>query len=572
MYLQGLQALRFTFIYTILVLLMFLYMGMRVVREITPDNYQPDSEEEAEVLGLEEGGEEPEEAEKDLQTESEEPEEEAEEALSEEDTDAADDPEPAGADTPPEKKKKKGLIALLVAAIIVVGVYLTGFIVFQTAFFMPKTQVNQVDVSWKTDKEAEELLTADVENYTLTVLERNDQEEVLKGADFGVKAKLDNKVTDALSGQDTKLWFVDVFRDKEIHLDDIAVYDAEALKAAIPELNCMDESQMQESVNATISDTTTDGVFTIVDEVYGTVVIPENVYKAIDEAVAGMEPTVDLAEKACYIDPELKADSEEARNALEEVNALTGFTITYEMAGTDPYLIDGNKMREWWIDVSDDLEVTFDDEAITDFVEDFAEEYDTSFTEREFVNHAGETVTVPGGYFGWQLDQKEEEELLREELEAKEDVTREPIWKKTAISLGEHEYGDTYVEVDLSRQTVYFIEDGEVVWDSPCVTGKTSRRHGTTPGMYAIYIKQRNRTLNGRNDDGSEYHSPVSYWMPFNGGQGLHDARWRGKFGGTIYVYSGSHGCVNLPTSAAAELYDMVEVGTPVIVYWSNED
>ncbi|MBQ9023465.1 MAG: L,D-transpeptidase/peptidoglycan binding protein [Eubacterium sp.] len=558
------------------------------MREITPDNYKPDEEEiveeveEAfeEELENEETSDHADDPVEDEIESAEDPEETSEAAdvpsdeateIDETAVETADEDGDGSDPLPDVKKKKKGLIALLVTAIVVVGVYLTGFIIFQTALFMPKTTMNQVDVSMKTDKDAEALLTSDVESYALTIEERNDQTEVLKGVDFGVQAKLDDKVKTALASQKSGLWFVEVFKDKEIHVDDIAVYDVDALNEVIPTLNCLDESQMIPSENATISETMTDGAFTIVDEVYGTEAIPDNVYAAINEAVAGMEPSVNLADKGCYYDPELKADSPEAQAALEEVNDIACMTITYEMAGTDPYLIDGNVIRQW-IDVSDDLEVTFDEEYVTDFVDAFAEEYDTSFTEREFVNHAGETVTVPGGYFGWQLDKKAEEELLLEELEEKEDVTREPCWKHTAISLGEHEYGDKYVEVDLTRQTVYLMEDGEVAWESPCVTGKTSRRHGTTPGMYSIYIKQRNRTLNGRNDDGSEYHSPVAYWMPFNGGQGLHDARWRGKFGGSIYVYSGSHGCVNLPTSAAAELYDMVEVGTPVIVYWSNTE
>ena len=44
--------------------------------------------------------------------------------------------------------------------------------------------------------------------------------------------------------------------------------------------------------------------------------------------------------------------------------------------------------------------------------------------------------------------------------------------------------------------------------------------------------------------------------MPFNGGIGFHDASWRSKFGGTIYQYSGSHGCINLPVDKAKLLYE----------------
>ena len=69
------------------------------------------------------------------------------------------------------------------------------------------------------------------------------------------------------------------------------------------------------------------------------------------------------------------------------------------------------------------------------------------------------------------------------------------------------------------------------------------------------------------NAGGGSYSSHVSFWMPFNGGQGLHDATWRSSFGGSIYRGSGSHGCVNCPYSTAAVLYKYVEEGFPVIVY-----
>ena len=66
---------------------------------------------------------------------------------------------------------------------------------------------------------------------------------------------------------------------------------------------------------------------------------------------------------------------------------------------------------------------------------------------------------------------------------------------------------------------------------------------------------------------GEDYESKVTYWMPFNGGIGFHDATWRGSFGGDIYVWGGSHGCVNMPYYNAEELFYEVEEGMPVIVY-----
>jgi lipoprotein-anchoring transpeptidase ErfK/SrfK len=95
------------------------------------------------------------------------------------------------------------------------------------------------------------------------------------------------------------------------------------------------------------------------------------------------------------------------------------------------------------------------------------------------------------------------------------------------------------------------------------VTGNTRLGRGTPEKVCYVYYKQRHRTLIG-----PDYRTPVSYWMAVNGNIGIHDASWRGKFGGTIYKTNGSHGCINTPTKAVSVLYDLVEIGTPVIIFY----
>ena len=129
-------------------------------------------------------------------------------------------------------------------------------------------------------------------------------------------------------------------------------------------------------------------------------------------------------------------------------------------------------------------------------------------------------------------------------------------------------YGFSCVEVDITNQMMYCYINNELRVASPCVTGRPSGGRATTPGTWRINSKERNRYLQGYNSDGSRYKSWVNYWMPFHGGQGLHDARWRGAFGGEIYKSSGSHGCVNLPVDIAPLLYNTVWVGMPVIVHY----
>ena len=56
--------------------------------------------------------------------------------------------------------------------------------------------------------------------------------------------------------------------------------------------------------------------------------------------------------------------------------------------------------------------------------------------------------------------------------------------------------------------------------------------------------------------------------MPFNSNVGIHDAdRWRSEYGGNIYKTNGSHGCVNMQSEAAEKVFNIVNKGTPVIVY-----
>lgn len=138
--------------------------------------------------------------------------------------------------------------------------------------------------------------------------------------------------------------------------------------------------------------------------------------------------------------------------------------------------------------------------------------------------------------------------------------------KIPAIGDRPNPYGYSCVEVSISEQMVYCYINDSLVWMSPCVSGRSGSR-ATKIGHHKINSKERNRYLQGTNSDGSRYKSWVNYWMPFYGGQGLHDASWRSSFGGTIYVNSGSHGCVNLPRDAAAALYNIVWVGMPVIVH-----
>ena len=140
---------------------------------------------------------------------------------------------------------------------------------------------------------------------------------------------------------------------------------------------------------------------------------------------------------------------------------------------------------------------------------------------------------------------------------------------EATVKVQKPEYGavGTYVFVSISKQHLTYFKDSKAVMDCPVVTGNTNG-HSTPKGTFRLNNKARNIVLKGTEDNGDEYESFVSYWMPFLGASyGMHDATWRSTFGGNIYQGGGSHGCVNMPKASAAKLYKMIEVGTPVLIY-----
>ena len=174
----------------------------------------------------------------------------------------------------------------------------------------------------------------------------------------------------------------------------------------------------------------------------------------------------------------------------------------------------------------------------------------------------GEDITIEGGDYGWWMNYTQEIKELTEMIRRCESGERTPVYYQTADQYGKPDYGNTYVEINLTAQHLFLYKDGNLLLESDFVSGSSARGDDTPPGVYSITYKQRNATL--VNED---YRTPVSYWMPFNRNIGLHDAGWRRSYGGQIYKTNGSHGCINLPPESAKEIYENISKGTPVICY-----
>ena len=185
--------------------------------------------------------------------------------------------------------------------------------------------------------------------------------------------------------------------------------------------------------------------------------------------------------------------------------------------------------------------------------------YDTVYAEKKLKTSNGEIFVSDKGTYGDKVNFDEEANFIyRMFLLQASETQRLPIY---TLDLPD-EIGGTYIEISLEQQHLWYYENGELCMETDIVTG-TKGKHDTPIGFY--YVSEK---INGKYLRGDDYVTWVDKWMRLtNSGIGLHDADWRSSFGGKIYTYNGSHGCINLPPDFAYELYDRIERKICVIIY-----
>ena len=451
------------------------------------------------------------------------------------------------------KSKKLWITAGIVAGLLVCA-YFGGAIYYRTHFFNG-TIIQGYDCSNMTVDEAEKLITDSIENYEFKIKERNGESESIKGTDIDLDINSIGKVSDLKAKQNPLQWLTD--RDnKKLGLDISLSMNEEKLAAQVENLKCVSESRsnMQEAVSQIIYQS--DNTYSIPDDGKN-VVSEKKLFELVRSGMYGLYNDMDLEEEGCYVK---KADEDKMKEALSLMNQYVATKVTYNN-GDNPIVLDGTTTNTW-IKLNSDYTVSIDEEKVGEYVKYLASVYNTIGTSRPFTTSNGNQITISGGDYGWWVNTGAEKSALIEIIKSGQTTEREPVYFQTAATHGNVDIGNTYVEIDLSAQHLWYYHDGAVVVSTDFVSGDPTKGYATPTGVYSITYKERNATLKGEG-----YSSPVNFWMPFNGGVGLHDASWRSSFGGSIYNGGGSHGCINLPYSAAQTIFGSISKGDPVIVY-----
>lgn len=453
--------------------------------------------------------------------------------------------------------KKKNLI-LIIAATTVAAIYL-GAATFFSFHFCPGSKLNGQDISWMTISQVRELVNSKASSYVLDIVGRSGLDEKITASDISWKPDFNESLNDNLGFVNGLKWPVYVLSHRSFTNEDMASFDEELLRSKINSMSFFKEENMISPVDAQLVFDETLAEYTIVPEDYGSKADRDAFYEAVVEALSTMQMTLSLDKAGVYEDPKIFSDNKALTDECQSLNKYASAKITYTF-GDDVITVDGNYIKDW---ISyDGTTTTLDTDKVNEFVNTLGRTYDTFGRDRTFTTSLGQTITVSGGDYGWWMDRNTTLSELVSAIESTSICDMTPVYFGTAAQYGSQDYGTSYVEVDLDHQHVYVYENGSLVIDTDCVSGKATNDRVTPTGTFGITYKERDATLTGQN-----YSSDVKYWMPFYGNVGLHDASWRSSFGSDIYVTNGSHGCINLPPDAAAVIFEHVEKGEAVIVY-----
>ncbi len=462
----------------------------------------------------------------------------------------------------PKIKKRTGRFPVFPGAVlgVILLLYLLAGLKYRNAF-LPHTTIGGIWISGMTVEEAQAEIEKVAGRYELILEERNGIEEHISGTDIKLRADCREDLRRGLENQNSLLWGLRLLGGEEALPDYKVTFDKDRLKAAVLALDCLNPELVTEPADASLR-YGEGGEIQVVPEAWGNLLDSERLIEEIESAVLQLKNRISLEQLDLYQKPKVQKDSPELMARMDAWKAYAGMTVTYRF-GNRTEVLDGETICQWLSD--GDGTVTFDRGQIEAYVKGLAETYNTAYCAKKFKTSYGPTVTISAGHYGWMLDQQKETDALLEILHSGKSQEREPAYLQTAASRDGPDYGDTYVEINLTAQHLYYYKKGELLIESDFVSGDEEKGYSTPAGAYELTYKERNAVLKGKN-----YNTPVSYWMPFNKNIGMHDGYWRDNFGGTIYKTQGSHGCINLPPAAAKTIYENIEAGTPVLCYHLN--
>ena len=302
------------------------------------------------------------------------------------------------------------------------------------------------------------------------------------------------------------------------------------------------------STDAYITESST-GFYEIVDAVQGEELDINKVVNA---------PTthyVDLSE--FYIAPKIvKAD---LQDVCSQANAKLHWSCNYDNGDVIRPSIEDVTIKDGEVFCNE----SFISEAINSYI---SSDYNTVETVTHFTTALGEEIDIEGGNYGRTVDTKKE---IAEVLALYEANT--PVYDRVPnCKITTNDIGNTYVELDLTTQKLYYHFNGTLVLDDGFNSGNPTV--GETPeGIYHVGGKAIEYFMSVNNMS-----IKYVYWMPLGNNSnynfGMGGATYIGDFGGQTYLTAGSvNKEIELRPETAQFIFETCPTNMPVIIYKSTQ-
>lgn len=399
-----------------------------------------------------------------------------------------------------------------------------------------------VDLSGKLGVDAYRILKDAIENYTLE-LTVNGQKLRITAKDMSLQLDSDKMAA-----------YIEALKNGEDTSELIPLtYNAKQLQSRIAyQINIPGE-------NVSLTYDTQSRSFVFVDSVPGTAYDLEPVTQELESVICALGTEYTATAQGYSIDAAITAESEIALQAQANANKQLRTALTYcftpDGSRTTYVALTIDEIADF-LTVDEDLKTTVNTDAVKAYAERMGELYSVGDNDGKFLNSWGEYIDFKITY----ADQTVDTQALADDIIycLENGISGARTAPYSAKGKGwTHDFGGSYVEIDLTHQRLWVYQDYECKLYTPVVTGNLSEEWNTPTGIFKVY-QRIYPTRAGR---------VFRYWMPFLGAYGLHDANWRSEFRSDEYLFEGSHGCVNIPPENFVTVYNTVSVGTPVIIY-----
>ncbi len=446
---------------------------------------------------------------------------------------------------------KKRIMIVLGA---IVALYLVGLIVF-SFFIVPTTAIGNESVGFKQFDNIETIVNTNFETKQITINDDVVQDYKPRLVDLGANIDIDKLSSDVKSEQTAWKWPFELVAKSNYELSDYIKFDEDVMKTELKSAGILGTKGRTKSTAANLKLNEETLNYEVVSSKQGNVVDGDKFIKNLEKAIGNNADSISTAKSYKTISDQEKTMEDNAAKLNERINRNVSMKIEDEVIDVPKSIIASSLI------VNDDGDIEVEGSDLYSYLYDQSLEYDSS--EVGYGYHKVVESNVDPAYDEIVAGLISDENT---DIVGTAPVDEDEDTFKPTVDTDEK----TYIEISISNQVMWVFKGGELLVQTPVVTGSAADGWDTPTGDYTIISKETDKVLNGASV-GFDYQVPVNYWMRLtNSGIGIHDIDWLNADNAwnsrEVYVTQGSHGCINTPSEAMKLIYDSIPVGTPVYI------